>query len=325
MNFALHENFHEILLHDSGSEDPEHFLIFGTTQLLDGLARAELWLADGTFKTVPSIFFQLYTIHFQSDSGRNPAAVYALLPNKTRSTYSRMLSVIKEQIPTADPTCILLDFEMAAMSTFNEFFPDANIKGCFFHLSQSVIRKANQLGMKSDIESNIDFSTAVLCLPALSYVPSDCVVEAFELLADSMPHHDHMDELISFFEHTYIRGRRRGNSNSYPQPLFPIAQWNHFDNAVDGIARTTNAVEGWHYALQCLFQCSHPTMWTFLNGILADIGNQKYHFLQGISGAVLPPLRKYERVKQNVQRVVGQFGATDIITYLKAVQYLACK
>ena len=34
--------------------------------LLDGLARAEIWLADGTFSVVPTctVFFQLYAIHF---------------------------------------------------------------------------------------------------------------------------------------------------------------------------------------------------------------------------------------------------------------------
>ena len=31
---------------------------------VDGLARADLSLADGTFKVVPNIFFQLYSIHF---------------------------------------------------------------------------------------------------------------------------------------------------------------------------------------------------------------------------------------------------------------------
>ena len=34
-------------------------IIFGCNELLDGLARATIWLADGTFKVVPEIFFQL--------------------------------------------------------------------------------------------------------------------------------------------------------------------------------------------------------------------------------------------------------------------------
>ena len=87
-------------------------------------------------------------------------------------------------------------------------------------MSQSVIRKANELGMKNAMENNLEFSTKVLCLPALAHIPLDSVVEAFELLAESMPTHEQMDELLSYFEHTYIRGRRRrGQNPAHGPPL----------------------------------------------------------------------------------------------------------
>jgi len=79
-----------------------------------------------------------------------------------------------------------------------------------------------------------------------------------------MPAIDHMDELLTYFEHTYVRGRRlRGRGENYSEPLFAIASWNQRTAAADGLARTTNSVEGWHYGLQALFQCSHPTLWKF--------------------------------------------------------------
>jgi hypothetical protein len=39
-------------------------IILGDNSLLDGLARADVWLADGTFKVVPGLFFQfpLHTV-----------------------------------------------------------------------------------------------------------------------------------------------------------------------------------------------------------------------------------------------------------------------
>ena len=95
--------------------------------------------------------------------------------------------------------------------------------------------------------------------------------ESFDnILADAMPEHERMDELLSYFEHTYIRGRSRRNATTR-RPVFSIETWNPFENAAEGVARTTNAVECWHYALQSILQCSHPTLWTFLNGILKDI------------------------------------------------------
>ena len=39
------------------------FLIFATRQGLQMLQRSAMWIMDGTFKTCPSIFSQIYTIH----------------------------------------------------------------------------------------------------------------------------------------------------------------------------------------------------------------------------------------------------------------------
>jgi hypothetical protein len=107
-DFVMPERFNEFVQYDSGP-GAERIIIFGCTELLDGLARAPMWLADGTFKVVPTIFFQLYTIHFQFANGINPAALYCLLPNKTRITYDRVLVEIKRLIPLAAPAVILTD------------------------------------------------------------------------------------------------------------------------------------------------------------------------------------------------------------------------
>jgi hypothetical protein len=84
------------------------------------MAAADFWIANGTFKVVPHIFYHLYTIHFQLAGGINPAGLYALLENKTRATYTRLMEVVKSLIPDASPENILVDFESAAMTAFRE-------------------------------------------------------------------------------------------------------------------------------------------------------------------------------------------------------------
>ncbi|CAK8677848.1 unnamed protein product [Clavelina lepadiformis] len=107
------------------------------------------------------------------------------------------------------------------------------------------------------VESNDELRTAVRCLPALAMVPSSDVDESFLILADSMPDHEKMPELLSYFEHTYIRGRRRpGRGENYGSAIFPIESWNHYEAGAGCIARTTNAVEGWHFGLQVLFNAT---------------------------------------------------------------------
>ena len=82
------------------------------------------------------------------------------------------------------------------------------------------------------------------CLPALVMVPSKDVAEAFWILADYMPEHEKMPELLTYFEHTYIRVRRLpGRNECCRSPIYPIETWNHFESASEGIVRTTNAIE----------------------------------------------------------------------------------
>lgn len=61
-------NKNELFLsYDSGNNE-NRILIFTTISNLNLLQESDNWLGDGTFKTVPSIFSQLYTIHsYKSD------------------------------------------------------------------------------------------------------------------------------------------------------------------------------------------------------------------------------------------------------------------
>ena len=69
-----------------------------------------------------------------------------------------------------------------------------------------------------------------------------------------MPEHEKMPALLTYFEHTYIRGRRRpGRNEGCRTALYSIETWNYFESASEGIARITNSIEGWHYAMQAIF------------------------------------------------------------------------
>lgn len=324
LSFDIPERYRGMILYDSGPGD-NRIIMMGCNELLDGLARADVWLADGTFKVVPTLFFQLYSIHFQFSSGINPAAVYCLVTNKTAETYTSLLNELKTLIPLAAPRKILVDFERAAINSFQNAFPHAVVTGCYFHLTQSVLRKVNEIGLKSKYEDDIEVRCYIRCLPALAFVPTDDVIEAFEILVDTMPPNiDHLDELTTYFEHSYIRGRRqRGRGEVYNPALFPIDLWNQHAAAVDGIARTTNSIEGWHHGLQSLFHCHHPTLWSFLDGISRDMIKQQASFLQGVTGIANPPKKRYRDLQVRVERAVAGYGRAEVLVYLRAIAHLS--
>ena len=84
------------LLHDSGRSD-DRVLIFATQGNMEVLQQSPHWFMDGTFKTVPEIYFQLFTVH-SLVNGQVVPCVYALLPNKQQGTYERILGVLKQNV-----------------------------------------------------------------------------------------------------------------------------------------------------------------------------------------------------------------------------------
>lgn len=79
----------KFLLYDSGPTE-NRLLIFGTRQNLMLLAKSKHWYADGTFKTVPLLFAQLYTIHGFKDKLSIPL-VSTILQNHYKACKQKTL------------------------------------------------------------------------------------------------------------------------------------------------------------------------------------------------------------------------------------------
>ena len=133
LNFVIPQQFTGMVLFDSGA-GANRIILMGCNELLDGLARSDVWIADGTFKVVPSVFFQLYSIHFIFGAGINPAGLYCLLLDKTAATYGRVLDQLRQLVPLAGPRTVLVDFGKAAINAFRTANPNARVTGCCFHL-----------------------------------------------------------------------------------------------------------------------------------------------------------------------------------------------
>jgi len=60
-----------------------------------GLARAKSWLADGTFKAVPCLFFQLCSIHYELAPDLITAAVYCVVRSMQLKQWSPLLHLYR--------------------------------------------------------------------------------------------------------------------------------------------------------------------------------------------------------------------------------------
>ncbi len=109
-------------------------------------------------------------------------------------------------------------------------------------------------------------------MTALFFVPTADVEGLSESLSEEFPEEEASDELLSYFKSTFIQGpilRRRRPA------MFPIALWNHYQDALDKAPKTTNCAEGWHNSLRAIFLSSHPSIWNMITGLKKDMAIQR--------------------------------------------------
>ena len=86
--FAIPQNYtvdglgQQFLLYDNGR--PDCILLFGKDEGFRFLSNLQDWFLDGTIKSSPVQFMQLYTVHGFTNH-RNTVEAYGLLPNKRRA------------------------------------------------------------------------------------------------------------------------------------------------------------------------------------------------------------------------------------------------
>ena len=226
----------EFLLANIGQTDK--ILIFSTTSNLRCLGESELWHADGTFKTAPNIFTQLYTIHCVKNNITFPC-IFALLPNKTEATYGRLLENVKrlalERGINLNPREIMSDFELGFINACKRQFPTTQSRGCFFHFSQCLWRKIQQhADIAEKYKADDDFALNLRQIPALAFVPVTKLVESFGDLMQTPFFAANENLLIPFtdyFEDVWIG--RPGRVSRRPV-MFMHEIWNSFSSTSNG-------------------------------------------------------------------------------------------
>lgn len=142
--WKINNDGRNFLMIDDGDEDK--IIAFATTDFLHELCNATDIFIDGTFKTCPKLFHQLYTFHIIVYGEMMPV-IYALLPNKTADTYKRLFYLVKQKAEeknwTFSPKAIHMDFEKSMISAKKIIFLEAIIIGFLFHFSQCIWRKVS--------------------------------------------------------------------------------------------------------------------------------------------------------------------------------------
>ncbi|XP_052129491.1 uncharacterized protein LOC127750882 [Frankliniella occidentalis] len=198
----MYDSFEE---DDGAGDEDSRVIVFGTRRNLEILFKCIMWFLDGTLKTAPHIFMQIFTIlglvvrsgadAEDPDTAVALPLVFALLPSKMEVHYTLVLQKVREAAErfriraTSGPTKIMTDFELGIINAARAVFPEAVIRLCFFHLGQSSYRKVQHIGLQEQYNDPEDRSikNAVHSLLALAFLPADRVLDAFDGLERVSP------------------------------------------------------------------------------------------------------------------------------------------
>ena len=279
-------------------------VIFSTRFFIKNLTECETILSDGTFRTAPVQFKQIYTIFGELNRRKIPL-VFAFLKKKDTTSYRYVLQVIAEKAISLGkvfrPENFLCDYEKGFIKAVSEDFPDSNLCGCHFHYSQALFRKIQKFHLAGGYKSNPSLSKFFRRLFSLPYIPIGLVRTNYQrikydrrtlLLIGIYPG---LSIFLDYFEKTWLDGH------------FPIKMWNLFNRAVS--LATTNAFEGWNNRWNRKIGRNHPNFWVAVRKLKTEEKIAKLSLKSYLREEEPPRQRaKYKRKQSQIRALKNSYA-----------------
>ncbi|KHJ40130.1 hypothetical protein D918_09827 [Trichuris suis] len=304
MNYTMTKRGEPFLMHDSGAEDEERVLIFPPQENVRLLSASATLFCDGTFKTAPTQFARLFTVHGVV-LGYPVPLVYALTTRKREQTYryvyQRIIDYAEERNWSINPSLCMMDFELANMNAIRSLLLNAENKDCLFHFSQSLWRRISSWGLACSYNA-VESATrrCASMLFDLPFVPAEDVVETFEYVDNQAE--ESLDDLMDYVKRTYVTGR---------SPMFPPQTWNVYRAVLNDQRSTNNAAEGWHNKFQKVMVVHHPSIWKFIEVLKGEQEDNEQAIAQVLGGHRQVRPATSRRCRQNqaqITEVVNNYG-----------------
>ena len=176
-----------------------------------------------------------------------------------------MLVELKKHLHKS-PKRIMLDFEASAIQAFGRAFPDATIKGCYFHFTQALWRNIQSKGLSKLYNNNNNVRFHLKIYKSIGFVPINNIDLASDFFENSLYHlitteslpKTAIAELVQY--HNYFKGTWLNNS------MYPRKLWNHYESFTD---RTNNNNEGFNNGLQQFIGVIHTSLYQLIDDLKA--------------------------------------------------------
>lgn len=246
----------DFLLFKSDEKNYE-MMIFTTQKNLIYLKTALFWIGDGTFRSCPKEYSQLYVL-FAPVMGKVVPLVYVLLNGKSTTHYNKMFDALMPHLIGDQLKYLVVDNEKALQKSFSSYFPEAKIFLCFFHFSQCIYRNVQKCGLIGEYLTKKSLYDGVSMLRALIFVPQEKICSEFEKIEDFFnlkvkKNLKNLERFISYFKRTHLT-----STKGILEGLSAI------ERIKNDIPLTTNIAESFNRTLNSKFNVDHPNICAFL-------------------------------------------------------------
>ena len=208
---------------------------------------------DGTFKSCPHLFSQVYIINGYYRGECLPMA-FALMSKKSAPSYEKVFRALKLAVMEIHPAGlqprnIITDFESAIIAAIPTEFANAHHYGCFFHYTQAMLKWIRTNGYFLQLRENEQFGKNFTLKLMLPFLPSGMIVNGSQLIDAE---HQCPKDFSAYFE-------------SYWAPkasmISCFERMNH---------RTNNASKGYNSGFNKNFTAVSRNVWAFVKKIQTE-------------------------------------------------------
>ncbi|KZS16486.1 Uncharacterized protein APZ42_017762 [Daphnia magna] len=273
--------------------------IFLSLNIMSLLSEVTQLAFDGTFRSSPSMFQQLFTIHVtyrgkasSITDGPNfqrllylcslqtlPFA-YVLMTHRNRKIYDASLRHILDEFKKHNPGAsidqielVISDFERAILSSMGSAFPNARPRGCWFHYGQAIFRKTQEFGLQQEYQKKGVVYLIVKQLIALALLPENEIFQGFSDIkrkyADELSNQPQVVQDAVKLLYAYYM-------NYWLLEVEPVTYSVYRDHN-----RTNNAIECWNRWFNERVLVAHPGFFEFMS-FLIDANDCSERDLEGL-------------------------------------------
>lgn len=105
------------------------------------------------------------------------------MSKRSKECYSAVFDYIEDNIFKLEPDEFITDFECGMRSAINKCYPNAVLRGCWFHYCQSIRKNMLRFGLYSLLKTNYRARFIKKAIMSLPLLPADKFQEGLAYLA----------------------------------------------------------------------------------------------------------------------------------------------